>query len=234
MTDELHDLAAPYALDALDDDERERFERHLHACVECRQQVDALREGAAHLGSAFEEAPPAAMRARVLEAAEHTPQDRSMVPLRRGRRWSLPRVATAVAAVLVVTIGLALVTGLLVDDLTADDVLAADDVVTHGLTVTEAYPGGPVEATVAVSTEEEAAVLTFAGLVPAGPELAYAAWVIHDGIAVPAGLFEPGSGGAVQALVTESVTGGVTIAVTAEPASGSDAPTGDILFTVSI
>ena len=39
MSNDPHDLLAAYALDALDDDERERFERHLADCEECSEQL---------------------------------------------------------------------------------------------------------------------------------------------------------------------------------------------------
>ena len=44
MSEDPHDLLAAYALDALDDDERERFERHLEDCDECSEQLALLRE----------------------------------------------------------------------------------------------------------------------------------------------------------------------------------------------
>src|SRR2546422_449482 len=41
MSSDLHELVAPYALDALDEDERERFERHL---ADCDQAAKLLAE----------------------------------------------------------------------------------------------------------------------------------------------------------------------------------------------
>ncbi|WP_181803288.1 RskA family anti-sigma factor, partial [Streptomyces shenzhenensis] len=42
--EDLHSLAAPYALDALDAGERRRFERHLKDCDRCADEVRALTE----------------------------------------------------------------------------------------------------------------------------------------------------------------------------------------------
>ena len=42
--DDLHELAAPYALDAVDADERVAFETHLRECERCRAELASLRE----------------------------------------------------------------------------------------------------------------------------------------------------------------------------------------------
>ena len=38
-----HTLIAAYALDAVDEDEREVFEQHLASCEGCREDVDGLK-----------------------------------------------------------------------------------------------------------------------------------------------------------------------------------------------
>ena len=53
--DRLHELAAGYALDALDDGERAAFEQHLAECEQCTTQVHAFRETAALLAHAEED-----------------------------------------------------------------------------------------------------------------------------------------------------------------------------------
>lgn len=65
MTDEIHELSGAYAVDALDDVERARFERHLAGCAACRDEVESLSVAAAEL-SVTETAPPASLRAGVL------------------------------------------------------------------------------------------------------------------------------------------------------------------------
>lgn len=64
MTED-HALSGAYAVDALDDTERARFEAHLRRCAECRREVDGLREAAAHL-ELEAMAPSAAIRDAVL------------------------------------------------------------------------------------------------------------------------------------------------------------------------
>jgi anti-sigma factor RsiW len=63
---DLHTLAGAYAVDALDDDERQAVESHLAECAECAQEVRKLQAAAAKLGAAEETAPPPRMREAVL------------------------------------------------------------------------------------------------------------------------------------------------------------------------
>jgi anti-sigma-K factor RskA len=60
----LDDLAA-YALDALDDAERQAVDDHLERCPECRSELAGHHETLAALGTTSEEAPPAAVWERV-------------------------------------------------------------------------------------------------------------------------------------------------------------------------
>ncbi|WP_143219751.1 zf-HC2 domain-containing protein [Actinomadura sp. CNU-125] len=52
MTHDPHDLAGAYALDALGEAERKRFERHLDECPACTEEVRGLRETTSRLGLA--------------------------------------------------------------------------------------------------------------------------------------------------------------------------------------
>ncbi|MGC0332992.1 anti-sigma-K factor RskA [Streptomyces sp. SAI-170] len=70
-----HSLAAPYALDALDAEERRRFERHLAGCDRCTAEVRDLTEDAVRLAWSTAAAPPAALRDRVLAAVRTTAQE---------------------------------------------------------------------------------------------------------------------------------------------------------------
>jgi anti-sigma-K factor RskA len=61
-----HALAGAYALDALDGDDRARFERHLASCRTCPAEVRGFAETAAMLGLAAAVTPPPALKGRVL------------------------------------------------------------------------------------------------------------------------------------------------------------------------
>jgi anti-sigma-K factor RskA len=73
--EDLHSLAAPYALDALEPAERVRFEKHLKTCASCAAEVRALAEDAVRLAWSTATPPPAALRDRVLAAVRTTPQE---------------------------------------------------------------------------------------------------------------------------------------------------------------
>jgi anti-sigma factor RsiW len=97
MPDDLHELSALYALDALTGDDRERFERHLEECADCRRELAGLREAGSSLAYAVDgPAPPAELRERVLAAARKERQN--VVPI-RGRRLTPARAVAAMAAV---------------------------------------------------------------------------------------------------------------------------------------
>ncbi|MET7483557.1 anti-sigma factor [Streptomyces sp. NPDC005538] len=90
---DLHSLAAPYALDALEPDERRQFEKHLKGCDRCAEEVRALTEDAVRLAWSTAAQPPLMMRDRVLAAVRNTPQEPG--PLRehaRERREYTPRL----------------------------------------------------------------------------------------------------------------------------------------------
>ena len=75
LRQDLHSLAGPYALDALDiGAEQDRFERHLQRCHTCPGEVRGFREAATQLGLAAASQPPPEMRARVMSAVARTRQ----------------------------------------------------------------------------------------------------------------------------------------------------------------
>ncbi len=74
VRDEWHVLTGSYAVDALTDQEREGFERHLHHCLSCDAEVRGLRETAARLAMARSLRPPPGLYDRVLAATYRTRQ----------------------------------------------------------------------------------------------------------------------------------------------------------------
>jgi anti-sigma factor RsiW len=103
---EIHDLAAAYAVNALDPEDRWTYERHLETCERCRNEVAALREGATQLAYAAEGPEPSPeLRERILRAAREE-RPAPVTPLRRG--WLLPATAVAAVAATLAAIGLGL------------------------------------------------------------------------------------------------------------------------------
>ena len=68
------DQVGAYVVDALADDEREEYLRHLAVCERCQVEVAELSETVAALGSTAATAPPPALRAQVLQAIGQVPQ----------------------------------------------------------------------------------------------------------------------------------------------------------------
>jgi anti-sigma-K factor RskA len=66
MSADVHSLVGAYAVDAIDEQERTAFERHLAECPECRAEVASLVEAGAQLSLVSQTAPPPAMRDAVL------------------------------------------------------------------------------------------------------------------------------------------------------------------------
>jgi anti-sigma-K factor RskA len=66
VSDDIHALSGAYAVDALDEVERARFERHLAHCSACQTEVDSLVAAASELSVLTEATPPDSLRAKVL------------------------------------------------------------------------------------------------------------------------------------------------------------------------
>jgi anti-sigma-K factor RskA len=66
VSDDIHALSGAYAVDAVDDVERVRFERHLAGCEACQTEVASLQAAAAELSALSELAPPPALKAKVM------------------------------------------------------------------------------------------------------------------------------------------------------------------------
>ncbi len=100
VRDEWHVLTGSYAVDALTEQEREGFERHLHHCVSCDAEVRGLRETAARLALARSLRPPPGLQDRVLAATYRTRQLPPVAGDRHFRLASTPLLAARLAAVL--------------------------------------------------------------------------------------------------------------------------------------
>jgi anti-sigma-K factor RskA len=219
--------AAPYVLDALDDLERTRFERHLVGCAECSAEVSALREGLDSIAESDPSDPPPSVRAAVLEQIETVDQVAAPdheAPAHKTLRGALTAVA-AVSALVIAVGGIVLTSrGDPIDDLRAQP-----DSQVVAVERTESYVGsGSAEAV--VSGDGETVYLQITDLEPTASGSVYEAWLIDDSGPVPAGLFTPDDNGLVVLAIDGSASPGVLIGVTIEPAGGSDAPSGAVLF----
>ena len=207
---EIHDLAAAYALDALDPEDRWTYERHLDTCDRCREEVAELRDSAVELAYAAEgPEPPAELRDRILAAARAEPTTATVVPIRR--HWLFPTTAVATAAAACAALGLGLWANSLRDG------------PPQRVVAIQGAPGNLIvsgdRATLVVCLDETA------------PDKTYEAWVIEAKRPRPAGLFP---GGCSSVPLDEPVEPGDVVAVTLEPAGGSEMPTSDVLASANV
>jgi anti-sigma factor RsiW len=228
--EELHELAALFALDALDPEDDRAFERHLHGCVRCRREVESLREAAGALAYAADPAkPPAGLYERMLAAARDE-RLAAVVPLRR--RLRVP-VAPALAAVAACTaIGLGIWTVSLSRSLDREQTARRQATPAIELLsrrdVRIAQLSGRNGTLLVAGDGEAALILSSVPRAPAGKT--YEAWVIARGRPQPAGFF-PGGPGRPVASIARPVPRGALVGVTLEPAEGSERITGKMLFS---
>jgi anti-sigma-K factor RskA len=220
MSTDLHTLSGAYALDALSDEEAKQFRMHLRDCASCREEVRELRQAAAQMGESEPIAPPSALKARILAAADQQPQlppNVSPIERVRSRRWTARIAAVAAAAVLVVAAGLG------ISQFRSSDHQGDVAQVFQASDAHEAAVKTRAGATVTVATSRrlgKMAVETEA-LPKLSDQRVYQIWAIHDGTPTSAGLVEDPNRGAAMALPSA----GTLVAITVEPAGGSRAPT---------
>jgi anti-sigma-K factor RskA len=225
MSNDPHDLLAAYALDALDDDERERFERHLADCEECTDQLAMLREPVAALAYAAEgPVPRNELRDRIIEGARAEPRA-AVIKLPR-RNWALGAVAGVAAAAAVLAIGLGLWANSLSNSLDRERNKSVIQKILEENATTKPLIGAKGSLIVAKTGR---AGLLVCGLAGAPSAKTYEAWVISGKSPVPAGLFRGGNG-CSSVLLTQRVPKNATVAVTLERSGGATSPTLPILF----
>ncbi|HSV40567.1 MAG TPA: anti-sigma factor [Nocardioidaceae bacterium] len=226
MSPDIHTLSGAYVLDAIEPAERVAFQAHLAECESCREEVDALRTAAVEIAPPM--TPPAALRAKVLAAAERTAQLPPVVTrlepeLPQRRRFS--RLLVAAAAVVAFAGGGAFVADQLRDDapttITAAQVFASAD----ARVVSKALDGGQVR--VAVSRQLDRIAVDGADMPAPPPDHAYQLWLVEDGQATSLSVME----GDATSAVDEIPDAGI-LAVTVEPSGGSDQPTTEPIFSL--
>jgi anti-sigma factor RsiW len=213
MADDLHQLSALYALDALDGDERGRFEEHLDECERCRTELRGLRSAAGALAFAVAgPAPPAELRSRVLDAARA--ESHNVVPLRPRRSFAVSVAAAVAVAATAAAVALGLWAASLDHSLSGERAalrILGDPQARH-------IPLTPVRGALVVAPSGEAALAADLPAPPSGK--VYEAWVIDTGGVRRAGTFT-----GRRTTLTVRVRKGATVKVTLEPAGGVDSPT---------
>lgn len=230
---DVRDLLPAYALDAVDDVERRAVERLLAADPDARRELDEYRDVVAAF--AVESAPPPALRDAVLarvaaSAATVPPAGEStggvvvdLAAARRARRRRWTGLAAAVAAVVAVAVPTTVAVRATQEqsrlEARADAIermLADPDAtILHG-----AVAGGGQASVLAAGDDM---YFRASDLPDAGDDRDYQLWVVEpDGAVVSAGVLDVQDGSTSRLVQGEP---GVGMAVTVEPAGGSEQPT---------
>ena len=250
--EELRELGAAYALDALDAQERAAVERHLIDCEGCRAEIDTLREVAALLALATPAVDPAriaALRRRVMADASHVRpiiaarEEASSFPPRRPvwRQASTWLAAASLFVAVVAGAGWIEATGERAELAHAlartNDTLAARDSVlsaflgpmVHVVSLSDGENKAP-QARVFWNHTKHQFIVTAFHVPPAPSGKTYQLWAIRNGKApISMGTFDSDASGRALAILPVgniSEAGYIdNCALTLEPAGGSPQPT---------
>lgn len=238
--DELLSLAGAFALDAVDDDERDSIESALGSAPvavrdEFHHRVREYQEALANHSHSTEEPAPEHLLERILEsiadADRAAPPETgaqaaeavSMADARRRRSRRLAGVMAGAAAAVVVAAG-----GIAIghqwsgpgEEPTAGQVVAAGDVRTA---VTDVAGG---TATVVYSRIADAAVLVMNDVAPPEPDTVYQLWLMGDGHPpASVGMMDAAAVAPSTQVVVEDIDTSSALGISVEPAGGSPQPT---------
>ena len=230
---DVHSLIAPYALDALDDDDRVHFEAHLDQCQECHDQLAGFLATATRLGYVPALTPSPEFKQRLMAAVANTPQERPIVTTlasRRRPRRIFPRLAVA-AATIVALGGIGALaaeyqrnTNLEAQQDTITRVFAASDSETSSANLKS---GGSFRM---VMSRSAGSAVIIASDLPDVPGKSYQLWIVKGSDAQSQGVFDAKS----SMKLMEDTSGGDSISVTIEPEGGSKSPTTPAIATMPI
>jgi anti-sigma-K factor RskA len=245
-TRELDELLGAYALDAVDEDEREQVEAYLDRSPAARSLVAEYRETAALLAHSDTEAPPGLWE-RIEQTLEEeppqlaTPLPGGVVAFESRRKRLRRRIAVAVGvAAAVVVVGSLTVKVVQQDDridelgreAESGSVLAAAETASrdpHAARVTLSSTDGALEAR-AVYLPDGDGFLVESNLRPLPPDRTYQLWALlgDPGAerAISAGVLGPDPG--VTAFKVQGPVAG--LAITDEPSPGSVSPSNPVLI----
>ncbi|MDQ2852089.1 MAG: anti-sigma factor [Actinomycetota bacterium] len=224
-----------YALNAVDDLERVRYERHLRECSECREEVAEMNEVTAMLAlDAPEVTPSAALRVNLLEQIQNVPQDapqdiratHSAQASRsgRGRRALIGLVAAA--AIVVGGASVAKVAPWSNSSSSTTNAAARIAKAPDAVRKTAPFRGGTI--TVVMSRSMNQAVATLDKVAAAGDKTTYQGWYIKSDGPTSAGVLMPSG----QSVLASKLSGASEFDITIEPAGGSAVPTNPPILAI--
>ena len=256
MTDwepEPHTLAGAYAMDALDGQDRARFERHLERCEECTREVAGLHEATARLAGAAAVRPPDALKELLLAETARTRQlppvtsdaTRRRAPAGYGARLArirarlrAPRLAAVLAGVAVLAAVAVWAGGTVIRSVPPGQSAVGHDVATvltaPDLTVLSGRVRSGGTATVMMSPRDRMLVFAAAGLRVLPGSQCYELWLMQPGADRPAGLLPMPKHGMTGPVVATGLRAGDRLGLTVEPAHGSRRPTAPMILVLAL
>ena len=237
-------------MDAISEEDRARFERHLARCAECAQEIASLREATARLATATAQTPPPGLKERVMAAAATTRQrfpDTADVPARSARvkdarirtrawfhslAWRGRLVVAAAAMATVAVLGAAVVFGVSngtmrqqLSQAQASSQQAAAVLTARDATMMARTVRGGGTATIVMSHSMHALVFTAAGLHALPASRAYQLWLIGSAGDRLVGMLPQASDHMVGPVIASGLRSGDHLALIVEPAGATSRPT---------
>ncbi len=222
---ELLELAAPYAMHAVSDEERADIDRRVAAAPSAvaaafNDEVRAVRETLAVVSAATAADPPARLRGATL-----APIGTAELSGIRQIGWRRSLLAAAAAAVVVgaAAFGVGVLMRPPPKSTVAEQILSAPDV----RTVSRPLANGT--ATVMFSRDRNAGVLVMNNVPPPSPGTVYQMWLIGANGPTSAGTMGSAAVTPSTTATLSNLSGSTALAFTVEPGTGSPQPTSPIL-----
>lgn len=257
MSTEMATQTGAYVADALPPAEREEFEQHLQECADCAREVQGLRETVARLGVDVAASPPEELKQRVLDEIARTRQQKPSVEesspeeVRRlrtrrsaARRWGT-RLAIAAAA-----LGVALAAAFGGFAWHAQNQLAERNEQVQQESAAKARMARMLQEPDARIVQGRAGEGTGTAVVAGGSgqamflgsdmpslpaERAYQLWYMTDAGPVPAGMVpRKEEDGTRSVMMSDVPSDARQMAMTVEPAGGSEQPTTDPIMLMDM
>ncbi len=263
MDPRIEELLPFYALDALNDEERELVESYLAQHPEAREELNELHSGASALPYGIPPVEPPrqvkeSLMARVnadAEARVHSSMQMTPQPARRvswfENMFQVLSLGAAVAAMIWVIVLNTQVSRLQNEIAGLHDTLAAQsnsleqiianlpqsppsNVITVSVKGTDVQPHAHGQ--LIADPKEQSAVLVISGLPKLEANKTYQVWLIEGDKPVSAGLLSVDENGQGVVIVTseEAISSFKALAISIEPEGGSPQPTGDIVVSSDI
>ena len=218
-----------YLLGALNDLERQAFERHLAGCGDCQEELERLRPAADALpGSVQQMEPPPRLKASLMEVVEHEADAAQQPAARAGRRRPgfMSRAARR-RFMRPALVGAVLLIGLVIGFAVAQ--LGGDETRTVAATVDRAMP----EAGGSLRIDDDRATLRLHDMPELGGARVYQVWLQHGDRMVPARTFEVGRSGTGR-VELQDVGDADGVYVTREARGGAQVPSEDPIVSVPL